>query len=217
MTDISRPASEFDDLFRASLIRLFQLRRDVRHFQTKPVPIDLLKKLVRAAKLAPSVGLSEPWRLISVESDHLRKQIVEEYVAANQQASEQYSGETKGLYQSLKLAGLKEAPVHFAVFVDAEPTQGKGLGRQTMPESLEYSVVAAIQNFWLAARAEGVGVGWVSIFRPERMIAILQCPPTWRLVAYLCVGYPIEEQATPELERLGWENRDSTQDAWQVR
>lgn len=156
MTNPSRQTSDFDDQFRASLIRLFQLRRDVRHFQTKPVPIDLLKKLVRAAKLAPSVGLSEPWRLISVESSHLRAQIADEYVAA-------------------------------------------------------------IQNFWLAARAEGVGVGWVSIFRPERVTAILQCPSLWRLVAYLCVGYPVEEHETPELERLGWENRDNTQDAWQVR
>ena len=217
MTEPNRIASDFDDQFRASLIRLFQLRRDVRHFQTKPVPFDLLKKLVRAAKLAPSVGLSEPWRLISVESSHLRAQIAEEYVAANKQASMHYSGETKNLYQSLKLAGLQEAPVHFAVFADAEPTQGRGLGRQTMPESLEYSVVAAIQNFWLAARAEGVGVGWVSIFRPERVAAILHSPTSWRLVAYLCVGYPVEEHETPELERLGWECRDNAQEAWQVR
>jgi len=208
---------EFDDPFRAKLLQLFQLRRDVRHFHSRPVPLELLRRFVQAAKLAPSVGLSEPWRLVSVESSILRAQIAEEFIAANKEASQQYLDETKDLYLSLKLAGLKEAPVHFAVFVDSEPSQGKGLGRQTMPESLEYSVVAAIQNFWLAARAEGVGVGWVSIFRPDHLVAILQCPPSWRLVAYLCVGYPVEEHETPELERLGWEHRDNAQEAWLIR
>jgi 5,6-dimethylbenzimidazole synthase len=107
----------------------------------------------------------------------------------------------------LKLAGLKEAPIHMAVFVDSDPSQGRGLGRQTMPESLEYSVVAAIQNFWLAARSEGIGVGWVSILRPDQVADVLSCDPSWRLVAYLCVGYPVEDHVEPELQRLGWEQR----------
>lgn len=217
MTEPDLNKLDFDDKFRATLLRLFQLRRDIRHFQTRSVPLEQLKKLVHAARLAPSVGLSEPWRFISVESSHLRALVADEFVAANKEASLQYADATRDLYQSLKLAGLKEAPVHFAIFAETDAVQGKGLGRQTMPEALEYSVVAAIQNFWLAARAEGIGVGWISIFRPERVTAILQCPPSWRLVAYLCVGYPVEEHESPELERVGWESRDTAQETWLVR
>ena len=207
----------FNELFRSELLRLFQLRRDVRHFRTDPISSDQLHRLVRAARLAPSVGLSEPWRLVSVASKEMRALVSSEFEASNREAAKGYSSEVRDQYSQLKLAGLQEAPVHLAVFVDSQTTQGRGLGHQTMPESLEYSVVAAIQNFWLAARAEGIGVGWVSIFRPDRVTAILQCPSEWRLVAYLCIGYPIEDHETPELERLGWEHRDKKEEAWLIR
>jgi 5,6-dimethylbenzimidazole synthase len=115
----------------------------------------------------------------------------------------------------LKLAGLKEAPEHLAVFVEPSPEQGRGLGRATMPESVAYSVVAAIQNLWLAARAEGVGVGWVSILRPEQIATLLDVPQGWQLVAYLCIGWPqVEDDEVPELEQVGWERRVDSKNVW---
>jgi 5,6-dimethylbenzimidazole synthase len=202
--------ARFDEVFRSSLMHLFQARRDVRHFKSTPVSIERLKRLVDAARLAPSVGLSEPWRWVLVESESCRNQIVAEFEHSNTIAANAYADKAiQTEYARLKLAGLKEAPIHMAVFVESEPIQGRGLGRQTMPESLEYSVVAAIQNFWLAARSEGIGVGWVSILRPDKINNILSCNSSWRLVAYLCVGYPAEEHMEPELQRLGWENRAS--------
>ena len=112
-------------------------------------------------------------------------------------------------YARLKLAGLEQAPCHVAVFVDPDPEQGHGLGRRTMPESVAYSAVIAVHTLWLAARAHGIGLGWVSILDPARIRAILEIPKTWQLVAYLCVGYPEIEAITPELEREGWEKRRS--------
>jgi len=107
----------------------------------------------------------------------------------------------------LKLAGLKEAPIHLAVFSDETTTTGGGLGRQTMPETLRYSVVAAIQTLWLAARAEGLGVGWVSILEPEIVRRVLDVPESWTLVGYLCIGQPVEEHLDPELDRHHWQER----------
>ena len=117
------------------------------------------------------------------------------------------SGPRASLYAQLKLAGLREAPVHLAVFTDRATCQGHGLGRQTMPETLDYSVVAAIHTLWLVARTEGVGLGWVSILDAARVTGILDVPEGWSLTAYLCMGYPEEETDTPELERVGWEKR----------
>jgi 5,6-dimethylbenzimidazole synthase len=120
-----------------------------------------------------------------------------------------YSGEQAALYASLKLAGLDCAPVHLAVFADRGVSKGSGLGRRTMPEMLEYSVVAAITTLWLAARAFGIGMGWVSILDPGTVSAILAVDEGWHLVAYLCLGYPEEESQIPELERAGWEKRET--------
>ena len=111
------------------------------------------------------------------------------------------------LYARLKLAGLDDAPCQIAVFADRSTAQGGGLGRLTMPEMLEYSVAIAIHTFWLAARAEGIGVGWVSILDPARMNAILDVPPEWTFIGHLCVGYPLMADDTPALEREGWEHR----------
>ncbi|WP_342454744.1 5,6-dimethylbenzimidazole synthase [Sphingomonas sp. H160509] len=109
----------------------------------------------------------------------------------------------------MKLAGLERAPCHVAVFVEPDPDQGHGLGRRTMPEAVAYSAVIAVHTLWLAARAQGVGLGWVSILDPSHIRTILDVPETWHLVAYLCVGYPEIEAIAPELEREGWEKRRS--------
>lgn len=200
----------FDAAFRAKLTELMVWRRDVRRFiPHKPVPPELVPELLETAALAPSVGNSQPWRFVLVEDADRRAKVIANFERANKEALADYSGEKARLYAGLKLAGLKEAPVHLAVFADEGTGQGHGLGRRTMPEMLDYSAVMAVYGFWLAARAVGLGAGWVSIFEPEALTRDLEVPADWKLVAYLCVGWPEDEQATPELERAGWEHRRS--------
>ena len=201
---------QFDDSFRDQLEALFKWRRDVRRFRSDPVDPELLDYLLGLTDYAPSVGLSQPWRFVRVDDDAQRQGVIESFERCNARALGAYEGEKKALYARLKLEGLREAPVHLAVFADEATDKGKGLGQQTMPETLRYSVVTAVHTFWLAARAAGLGVGWVSILEPEAVRAAAQAPETWTLVAYLCVGWPREEHADPELERAGWERRQPT-------
>src|SRR5262249_48040374 len=112
---------------------------------------------------------------------------------------------------TLKLAGIEEAPCHLAVFVDRSTETGHHLGRNTMPEMADYSVVGAICMMWLAARAEGIGMGWVSILDPCRMTEILEVPSSWHLIGYFCLGYPLHESEQPELELAEWERRRDPQ------
>jgi 5,6-dimethylbenzimidazole synthase len=193
--------------FQDDLRDLMRWRRDVRRFRTDPVDEALLAEALGAFSLAPSVGLSEPWRLVRVGSAAARAAVLANFEAANAAALAGYSGDKAALYAGLKLSGMREAPVQLAVFSDEETAKGAGLGRSTMPEMLRYSVVSALMLFWLAARARGLGVGWVSILDPDRLAQDLDIPQDWRLVAYLCVGWPEDEGETPELERLGWETR----------
>ncbi len=144
----------FDDAFRARLAKLFAWRRDVRRFKSDPVASSLIEELVRAAALAPSVGNSQPWRFVSVETLVAREAVIANFNACNAAALASYEGERAALYASLKLSGLREAPMHLAVFCDHATEAGFGLGRKTMPEALDYSVVAAIHTFWLSARAK---------------------------------------------------------------
>jgi len=202
----------FDKTFRATFRDLVLWRRDVRRFRTDPVPEKLIDDLIEVATHAPSVGLSQPWRFVKVKSVERRRAVWENFAKANEQALQGYEGEQKKNYMGLKLAGLKEAPVHLAVFSDESTATGSGLGRQTMPETLRYSVVAAVQTMWLAARAEGLGMGWVSIFDPEAITRSLDVPEGWKLVAYLDLGWPAEEHIDPELERHHWETRHYTGD-----
>jgi 5,6-dimethylbenzimidazole synthase len=204
------PAGEpprFDDAFRAALRNLILWRRDVRRFKTDPVDAALILSLVELAAHSPSVGFSQPWRFVLVESPERRAAICASFARANAAALETYAGERRALYAKLKLEGLEAAPVQLAVFADEETATGAGLGRHTMPETLRYSVVGAIQTLWLAARAHGLGIGWVSILEPDTVSAALDVPPTWTLVAYLCIGWPAEEHIDPELERHGWQER----------
>ena len=133
--------------------------------------------------------------------------MIADFEARNADALADYDGQQAKLYASLKLAGLKEAPVHLAVFADTETTAGRGLGRKTMPEMLEYSVVGAVTTLWLAARARGLGMGWVSILDPDKIAEILEVETSWKLIAYLCIGYPQEQHLDPELDRAGWQKR----------
>jgi 5,6-dimethylbenzimidazole synthase len=201
------PAPVFDDAFRSRLLDLISWRRDVRRFRRTPLAEGTLERLIECACLAPSVGLSQPWRFVIIEDAQRRAAIRASFESCNADALRAQAPERAARYARLKLAGLDDAPVHIAVFADRETAQGHGLGRLTMPETIDYSVVMAIHTFWLAARVEGIGVGWVSILDPARIAAILDVPAEWTFIGYLCVGYPSEEHDTPALEREGWENR----------
>ncbi len=197
----------FSPDFQHELTELMRWRRDVRRFRTDPVDQAVLNDCLDAFILAPSVGLSEPWRLIRVESDTARKATLENFEMANADALSGYNGEKASLYSRLKLSGMREAPVQLAIFCAEDTNKGSGLGAQSMPEMRRYSVVSAIMQFWLAARARGLGVGWVSIIDPDKLGRDLDLPRDWALVGYLCVGWPQEDHETPELERAGWEDR----------
>jgi 5,6-dimethylbenzimidazole synthase len=206
------PPPDFDAAFRDKLKDLFLWRRDVRRFRTDPLPEALIEDLLGQAALAPSVGNSQPWRFVLVEDTARRRAVRDDFEAANQDALKGYSGERAQTYAGLKLAGLDAAPVQLAVFSDQATERGHGLGQNTMPEMLPYSVVAAVNTLWLAARAAGVGVGWVSIIHPKRVAGILDVPEDWQLVAYLCLGRPQEEHLEPELVRAGWQDRAPVND-----
>ena len=198
---------DFDTEFRDHLTALFRWRRDVRRFHTTPVDEILLAECLQSIPLAPSVGLSEPWRVVRVSSEAARSAALNNFETENTQALAGYSGDDAVTYANLKLSGMREAPVQLAIFCDDSTEQGKGLGAGTMPEMRRYSVVAAVMQFWLSARARGLGVGWVSILDAPRLARDLDCPDGWSLVAYLCVGYPLEASQSPELEKAGWETR----------
>ena len=204
---MTHSSSQFDDRFRATLVQLLLLRRDVRRFRPDPLPPGLLADLLRLACLAPSVGFSQPWRWVTIESPERRNAIIINFRACNQQALADFTGREAALYARLKLAGLVEAPVHLALFVDSETEVGHGLGTKTMPEMLSYSAVCAVHTLWLVARTQGIGLGWVSILDPQQVGRTLDVPPHWQLIAYLCLGYPEEEKDRPELEQEGWAAR----------
>lgn len=197
----------FGERFREELDRLFHWRRDVRRFECRELPEETLTALIARACSAPSVGLSQPWRFVRVRDGGRRAAVRAIFEACNAEALAHQHGERAALYARLKLSGMDEAPEHLAVFIDADPAAGAGLGRATMPETLAYSAVLAIHTLWLAAAAEGIGVGWVSILEPHGVARALGVPEEWRLVGYLCIGYPSEHSEVPELERAGWEHR----------
>ncbi len=200
----------FSDDFQAQLTQLMRLRRDVRRFRTDPVDEALIDQCLDAFQLAPSVGLSEPWRIVRIQSAGARTAAQENFKAANDRALSGYDGDKAAQYSGLKLSGMSQAPVQFAIFCDDQTTKGHGLGAQTMPETRRYSVVSAITLMWLASRALGLGLGWVSILDPDKLAHDLDVAPEWSLVAYLCLGWPVDVSETPELESLNWEKRSTT-------
>ena len=203
----------FDDAFRSRLLELFSWRRDVRRFRSDPLPSGKLERLIEVACLAPSVGLSQPWRFVIVDDAKRRQAVLDNFESCNAEALNAYGGDLSVRYATLKLAGLREAPCHLAVFADRQTVIGHGLGRRTMPEMAEYSTVTAVFSLWLAARAEGIGMGWVSILDPGTIAAVLDLPADWRFIGYFCLGYPQMEDDSPELERVGWEQRRPAADS----
>jgi 5,6-dimethylbenzimidazole synthase len=198
----------YGDQERAAVYRAIATRRDVRSgYLDVPLPDDLLRRLLAAAHSAPSVGLMQPSRFIVVRDLAVRTTIHGIFRDANAEALATYTGEQRDRYAALKLEGILEAPQNLCVLCDPTSSRGHKLGRHTIPETAVYSTVCAIQNLWLAARTEGVGVGWVSILDPHRLRSVLNIPDHFIPVAYLCLGYVSHFASEPELERRGWENR----------
>jgi 5,6-dimethylbenzimidazole synthase len=201
-------APGFDERARQAVYRVIRERRDVRRgFLPEPMPDELLDKLLEAAHNAPSVGLMQPWRFIVVRDLDVRRSVHTIFLDANRQALASYEGERQQSYTEMKLEGILEAPQNLCILCDSESSQGHQLGRRTMPETALYSAVCAVQNLWLAARAEGIGVGWVSILEPNLLRRALKIPEHITPVAYLCLGYVDAFAEQPELERSGWEKR----------
>jgi 5,6-dimethylbenzimidazole synthase len=193
-------------------------RRDVRRFRTDAIASATLEKLLRLADASPSVGNSQPWRIVDIRDRARRSTIRANFEAANAEAASGYSdaGERQK-YLGLKLAGFDAAPIHLAVFCENDTPQGRGLGRQTMPEMLAYSCVGMVNTLWLAARAEGIGMGWVSILDPTIISSTVEVPSAWHFIAYLLLGKPEEEHLDPELDRFGWQKRHDFHERFLIR
>ena len=199
---------------RDALTDILKWRRDVRHFKTDPIAPDVLARLRGAIDFAPAVGNARPWRILQVGKPALRAQMIANFEAANDAARRIYDSKKASEYQAMKLSGMVDAPVHLAVWTETAPTEGAGLGRQTMPEMLAYSTVTAIHTLWLAARAENIGVGWVSILDLEPVKAVFDVPQSWEFTGYLCLGHPSETSDAPLLHRNGWQENITTH--WEI-
>jgi len=199
--------AEFSPVERAIFYRVIQSRRDVRAFKPDPLPDDILLRILHAAHHAPSVGLMQPWDFIIIRDRATKAKIKAVFLRENEKAAANYSGDRAVLYRSLKLEGIDEAPVNLCVTCDRTRSGPHVLGRNTVFDTDLYSTCCAIQNLWLAARVEGVGVGWVSIVNNDDLRQILAIPEHVAPVAYLCVGYPREFLDEPELQRRGWAKR----------
>ncbi len=181
-------------------------RRDVRRFLSTPVPQDALDRILNAAHHAGSVGFMQPWNFIVIRNAEIRGQVKAIFEVENRLAAENYTGERRVLYDSLKLEGILEAPINLCVTCDRS-RGGKVLGRNSIFDTDLFSTCCAVQNLWLAARAEGIGVGWVSIVDDQKLSAIMGLPADVVPVAYLCMGYPEKFLEEPELQTAGWEKR----------
>ena len=194
------------DLHAQTLLQsIFSSRRDVRgnRFIDEPIEEEVLRKILEAAISAPSVGFSQPWKFIIVQDAAKREAIYNEFVSENAKASKKFKDNS--LYPTLKLEGIKESPLNIAVLYQ-KPTKAV-LGQTTQKKMGEYSVVCAIQNLWLMARAHNIGVGWVSILRPKKVKKVLGIGDEYKLIGYLTMGYVSEFLDEPELLKLGWEEK----------
>jgi 5,6-dimethylbenzimidazole synthase len=189
------------------LLDIMMNRRDVRgnRFLDRPIEEEKIRQILLAAVNAPSVGFSQPWEFVLVKNNEIKQQIKECFNHENEKASDLFEGEKQKEYNRLKLEGIFEAPLNIAIFYSQ--TQKPVLGQTSMPEVGLYSVVCAIQNMWLMARALNIGMGWVSIIDPEKVKHILKAPEQNKLVGYFCLGYTTQFLKQPELEMLKWESR----------
>jgi 5,6-dimethylbenzimidazole synthase len=198
----------FSDAEREAVYRAIFERRDVRrNFLKKPIPRQVLTRVLTAAHHAGSVGFMQPWDFVVVRDRATKGAVKELFVQANADAATRYRGARAALYRSLKLEGIEEAPINIAVTCSRQRGGPHVLGRSTVRDTDLYSTCCAIQNLWLAARAEGVGVGWVSILDHGALKRVLGVPKSVTVLAYLCLGYVSDFATQPDLERAGWRER----------
>jgi nicotinate-nucleotide--dimethylbenzimidazole phosphoribosyltransferase len=203
----------FSDDERAGVYRAIASRRDIRNYRPDALPADVLARILAAAHQAPSVGLMQPWDFVLIADRTLRQDIYAHFRAVNERAASVYEGDRAAGYRALKLQGILDAPLNLLVTCDRRRGGPHVLGRYTMRHTDEYSTCLAVQNLWLAARAEGVGVGWMSLFEPEFVATRLGLPEQVVPIAYLTLGYPVEFPEEPMLERTGWAERRPLADA----
>jgi 5,6-dimethylbenzimidazole synthase len=207
--DERQPAGVFSPEERAAVYRVIYERRDVRdEFLSQPIADAVLERILDAAHHAPSVGLSQPWNFILIRDVARRTAVHEVFTRSNQEAAAMFPDERAAHYRELKLEGILKAPLNICVTCDRTRGGPVVLGRTHQRQTDLYSTVCAIQNLWLAARAEGIGVGWVSIFKPDDIKPLLNIPPHVEIVAYLCVGFVDQLFTRPELEARQWARRE---------
>lgn len=194
----------FSEEEKAALYRAIRERRDIRRFRSDPIPAATLARILDAAHHAPSVGFMQPWNFILIRDPATRQRVEAAFRRANAEALAQFSGERQQQYAGLKLEGILESALNICVACDRQRFGPVVLGRTSQPDMDLYSTVCAVENLWLAARAEGVGVGWVSILHADELAQILALPAHVVPIAYLCLGYVDEFPAAPELQLAGW-------------
>jgi nicotinate-nucleotide--dimethylbenzimidazole phosphoribosyltransferase len=197
----------FSERDREAVYRAIHQRRDVRNYRPDPVPDETLARILEAAHRAPSVGFMQPWNFVLLRSLDLRKKVYEHFSAVNAQAAEVWQDDRRRAYQSLKLQGILDAPLNLLVTCDRNRGGEHVLGRFSVRDTDLYSTCLAVQNLWLAARAEGIGVGWMSIMQPGAIAELLELPEGVVPVAYLTLGVPVEFAERPMLSQVGWEER----------
>lgn len=205
---MSHPNDPFSEAERRGLYRAIHERRDVRsQFLPDPIPDDVLARLLQAAHHAPSVGFMQPWDFILIDSVPVRERIVAIFERENEKAANNYAGERQDTYRGLKLQGILDSPINLCITCDRSRGGEHVLGRNSIVETDLFSTCLAVQNLWLAARAEGIGVGWVSILDPQQLAGVLGLPEHVYPLAYLCLGYVSEFLDQPELQKKGWRSR----------
>ena len=197
--------NDFTDQEKQGFYKAVYSRRDVRaHFTSEPISDDTLKKILHAAHHAPSVGFSQPWNFILIKDNSTKEAIKKSFQIEHEHASKLVDEEKKSDYLSFKLEGIMESPINICVTYDPTKFGPFVIGRTSIPEAGIYSVCCAIQNLWLAARIEGIGLGWVSIISNDVLKKQLELPEHVIPVAYLCLGHVTNFESKPDLERAGW-------------
>jgi nicotinate-nucleotide--dimethylbenzimidazole phosphoribosyltransferase len=203
---------ELSSTIKESLLKVIESRRDIRSFKNNPILPATILKILHAGHQAPSVGFSQPWNFLIIDDKKKHREVYDHFLEENAKASKLFQDSQGETYRSLKLQGLLDAPIHLVVTCDSNRNGKHVLGRTSVKEVDEYSVCLAIQNIWLTARAEGIGVGWMSIYDPILLPKILQIPDSIKIIAYLCLGEPVEIPDDPLLETTGWKNRENLND-----
>ena len=206
-------SSQISEAERDAVYKTIYGRRDIRSFfKPDPIPAEVLARILKAAHRAGSVGFMQPWNFIVVEDRKIKEKVKEAFERERDEAAILFDDKKREKYLSFKLEGILEAPLNLVVTSDSTRFGPQVIGRHSIPETDVYSTCCAIQNLWLAARAENVGVGWVSILKRDDLYKIFQIPSRIAIIAYLCLGYVTQFPDKPDLERLGWGNRISLKD-----